>query len=240
MLHAGAVLLQRLICISAAKLTRSRLPRCLESLEITRAPRLKDAHLPLLAPLAPTLRSLTLSGCGAELRGVTAAPALRALSSLRSLDLSHTGAPPGGGLDFSITSLLPGLSALTRLSLAGLGLDDAAAAGLEALADLRDLDLSDSLISGRFMEGALGGLTRLSALRLAHCAAGALPLFGSLKVGIGCGWARCGGSLAPACTAARSCIFRQHVAPLAGFPGKAASVKTMTNAHRCWMYQACS
>ena len=144
----------------------------------------KAAQLEPLRRLAPTLRSLSLRGARAGHRDAArVAETLRALSNLRELDLSNSGfgAAARAG-HFSIADhLLPGLSGLTSLRLGGLGLSDAAAAGVERMAALRDLDLSWSEITADFLEGAIGRLTMLTALDLSHSAAGALPLFGCLE-----------------------------------------------------------
>jgi hypothetical protein len=172
--------------------TRPRPKRCLEELSITSAYRLKDAHLAPLAARAPTLCALSLRGCsgvGAKgSRPSDAVAALCALTRLRRLDLSHTGFSGGGSQQapqsgrLQLRELAAALPGLTSLGLAGLQLDAAACAGLERLYGLRDLDLSDSDLTPGFIEGALGGLTQLTALRLAWCGGRALPLFGSLRL----------------------------------------------------------
>lgn len=156
--------------------------RCLQELALENINRLKDAHLAPLAALSTTLRSLSLSACinigAAKASAPTAVAALRNLTALRHLDLSQSGFGPQR---LRLLDLQPALTGLTSLSLAGLQLDDASCSGLEALTNLRSLDLSDATITSEFMEGALGNCTRLTALRLAWCTAGALPVIGSLK-----------------------------------------------------------
>ena len=60
--------------------------RALHELRLLRCVKLKDAHLGLLAPLAPVLRVLSLAVC----TGLTAggAPYLASLTGLESLDLT--------------------------------------------------------------------------------------------------------------------------------------------------------
>jgi hypothetical protein len=157
--------------------------RHLGSLSVEGSRWLRDAHLAPLPSLASTLTHLSLRGCssvGAAKGGAAATlAALRGMTGIRSLDLSLTGFTRG---PLRLSELLPPLARLTSLSLAGLQLDDAACAGLGAAAGLRALDLSDAVVTRGFVEGELGALTRLTRLHLNWCGAGALPLFGSLKV----------------------------------------------------------
>jgi hypothetical protein len=161
------------------------LNRCLQVLEISGAPRLKDAHIAPLAARAGTLRELALPGCsgvgakGAAAKAGAAVATLAALTRLRRLDLSRTGLGAGR---LQLRDLGPALAGLTSLGLGGLQLGDAACAGLGGLTALRELDLAGAEVSDGFVEGALGGLTQLTALRMPWCSARALPLFGSLRV----------------------------------------------------------
>jgi hypothetical protein len=157
----------------------------LRELRLHRCSKLRDDHLQHLAPLAPTLQLLDVSGC----MGLTAGAAqhLAQLTSLQALNVSATGLDGSAVASLAahltqLTSLdlegLPavsddtcwalgaGLPHLQRLVLAGAGVGEDGVRGLE---DLQQLTALDASLTGVHSPPVL---TTLRQLSVAHCCLG--------------------------------------------------------------------